>query len=126
MAERAGLENPGGLPSLSIPVRPSSFYRARPDRRRARETPSRTTNVPRVAPFWSRSQIGPSADMCTRIVQDPTICSGRPTIRGTRILVANVVGMAAGGYTIEQIRQAYPELSAEDVTAALAYGDGEQ
>lgn len=64
--------------------------------------------------------------MCTRIVQDPTICSGRPTIRGTRILVANVVGMAAGGYTIEQIRQAYPELSAEDVTAALAYGDGEQ
>ncbi|MCS7066400.1 MAG: DUF433 domain-containing protein [Fimbriimonadales bacterium] len=56
-----------------------------------------------------------------RIVRDPNICNGKPVIRGTRIMVRNILGMAAGGYTLEQILQAYPELTAEDVRAALEY-----
>ena len=56
-----------------------------------------------------------------RIVVDPSVCSGKPSIRGTRILVRNVLGMLAGGYTIERIVEAYPELMREDVVAAVEY-----
>ncbi len=56
-----------------------------------------------------------------RISVDPAVCSGKPTIRGTRIMVKNVLGMIAGGYTIERILEAYPELAREDVSAALDY-----
>ena len=59
--------------------------------------------------------------MDNRIVVDPKICSGKPTIRGTRIMVTNILGMVAGGYTMPQILDAYPELTHQDVTAALEY-----
>jgi uncharacterized protein (DUF433 family) len=56
-----------------------------------------------------------------RIRVDPEICSGKPHIRGTRIMVKNILGMFAGGYTTERILEAYPELSREDIDAALDY-----
>ena len=59
--------------------------------------------------------------MNDRIVTDPLICSGKPVIRGTRIMVRNILGMIAGGYTPDRIVQSYPELSREDVSAALEY-----
>ena len=55
------------------------------------------------------------------IVVDPNICSGKPVIRGTRIMVKNILGMVAGGYTVAQILTAYPELTQEMVQAALEY-----
>ncbi len=55
------------------------------------------------------------------IVVDPNICSGKPAIRGTRIMVKNILGMIAGGYTLDQVLQAYPELTREMVDAALQY-----
>lgn len=65
-----------------------------------------------------------------RIEVNPEICSGKPAIRGTRIMVRNVLGMAAGGYTVERVLEAYPDLSRDDVVAALEYAarvvDGEQ
>ncbi|HUX88147.1 MAG TPA: DUF433 domain-containing protein [Chloroflexota bacterium] len=65
-----------------------------------------------------------------RISVDPQICSGKPHIRGTRIMVKNILGMLAGGYTIDRIVEAYPELTREDVEAALDYArevvDGEK
>jgi uncharacterized protein (DUF433 family) len=36
-------------------------------------------------------------------------------------MVKNILGMVAGGYDIERIRKAYPELTREDVVAALEY-----
>jgi uncharacterized protein (DUF433 family) len=59
--------------------------------------------------------------MSERVVTDPLVCSGKPVIRGTRIMVRNILGMVAGGYTPERIVQAYPEISLEDVSAALEY-----
>jgi uncharacterized protein (DUF433 family) len=56
-----------------------------------------------------------------RISVDPRICSGKPCIRGTRIMVKNILGMIAGGYSIERVLSAYPELTREDVAAALDY-----
>lgn len=55
------------------------------------------------------------------ITVDPKICAGKPTIRGTRIMVKNILGMIAGGYAMDQILQAYPELTREMVGAALQY-----
>jgi len=59
--------------------------------------------------------------MITEIIVDPKICSGKPVIKGTRIMVKNILGMVAGGYTIDRILSAYPELSPEQVQAALEY-----
>lgn len=56
-----------------------------------------------------------------RITQDPSIMGGKACIRGMRITVATVVGLLAAGRTKEEILQAYPDLEAEDVNAALAY-----
>ncbi len=54
-----------------------------------------------------------------RIEVNPAICGGKPVIRGTRILMRNVLGMIAGGYSVERILESYPELTREDVSAAL-------
>ncbi|HEX5417420.1 MAG TPA: DUF433 domain-containing protein [Chloroflexota bacterium] len=59
--------------------------------------------------------------MDSRVMVDPEICSGKPCIRGTRIMVRNILGMFAGGYTVERILEAYPELTREDLQAALEY-----
>jgi uncharacterized protein (DUF433 family) len=56
-----------------------------------------------------------------RVSVDPAICGGEPTIRGSRIMLKNILGMIARGYTIDRILQAYPELTREDVVGALDY-----
>ena len=65
-----------------------------------------------------------------RIVVDPEICSGKPTIQGTRIMVSNILGMFSGDYSINRILKSYPELSRLDVISALEYAsqmiDGEE
>ena len=57
----------------------------------------------------------------SRIIVDPNVCSGKPCIRGTRILVKNILGMFAGRYDMTRVLKGYPELSREDVSAALEY-----
>ncbi|MCH7787784.1 MAG: DUF433 domain-containing protein [Chloroflexi bacterium] len=59
--------------------------------------------------------------MPDRITVDPEICAGKPCIRGTRIMVTNILGMLAGGYSTDRVLEAYPELGMEDVSAALEY-----
>jgi len=49
------------------------------------------------------------------------ICGGKPVIRGTRIMVKNILGMIAGGYTMEKIIDAYPELDMDTVRGVLHY-----
>jgi len=36
-------------------------------------------------------------------------------------MVKNIIGMVAGGYTVDRILQAYPELTREMVQVALEY-----
>lgn len=59
--------------------------------------------------------------MSDRIDVNVAVCGGKPCIRGTRIMVKNILGLLAGGYTVERILDAYPELTREDVTAAIEY-----
>lgn len=56
-----------------------------------------------------------------RITIDPTIRHGKPCIRGTRIPVTTILDLLAGGSTHEEILTDYPELTREDIQAALAY-----
>jgi uncharacterized protein (DUF433 family) len=56
-----------------------------------------------------------------RIVIAPDIHHGDPCIKGTRIPVSIIVGSLADGMTPDEIRDAYPQLSAEDIHAALGY-----
>ena len=58
--------------------------------------------------------------MNDRVVIDPSICHGKPVIRGTRTPVAIVVGSLAGGMSFEEIQREY-DLTAEDIRAALAF-----
>jgi len=56
-----------------------------------------------------------------RIVIDKNICHGKPCIKGTRIMVTNILSLVAGGYDIPKIVAYYPELNEEDVKAAIEY-----
>jgi uncharacterized protein (DUF433 family) len=56
-----------------------------------------------------------------RITIDPDIHHGDPCIKGTRIPVATVVGSLADGMTFDEIREAFPQMTNEDIYAALAY-----
>jgi uncharacterized protein (DUF433 family) len=59
--------------------------------------------------------------MDERIAINPDICNGRPTIRGTRISVQTILEFLGAGESIEQILEAYPSLSRDDILAALRY-----
>jgi len=58
--------------------------------------------------------------MNDRIVIDPSICHGKPVVRGTRMPVALVVGSLAGGMSFEEVRREY-DLSMDDIRAALKF-----
>ena len=49
------------------------------------------------------------------------LCGGRPTIRGLRIRVQDVLDLLAAGATREEILTDYPYLEDADITAALMY-----
>lgn len=55
------------------------------------------------------------------ITIDPTICHGKPCIRGLRYPVENVLEWLASGMTIEDILADYEDLTREDILAALAF-----
>lgn len=59
--------------------------------------------------------------MTERIEINPSVMLGKPVIRGTRIPVELLLRKLAEGATIEELLDAYPRLTAEDVRAALAY-----
>jgi uncharacterized protein (DUF433 family) len=56
-----------------------------------------------------------------RITVNPRICLGQPTIRGMRITVSVILKQIAGGMTIKDILNDYPELEKEDIIQALKY-----
>lgn len=60
-------------------------------------------------------------ELLRRISIDPNICFGKPCIRGTRIWVSLIVDNLAEGIPEAEILAAYPQLTSEDIRAALAY-----
>jgi uncharacterized protein (DUF433 family) len=56
-----------------------------------------------------------------RITFIPGLCGGRPTIRGMRIRVEDILGMLAEGVPESEILSDFPDLEPADIRASLAY-----
>ncbi len=57
-----------------------------------------------------------------RISVDPRICGGKPCIKGTRIWVSLILDFLSDGVTEADLLVDYPQLTPEDIRAAIAYG----
>jgi len=56
-----------------------------------------------------------------RVTVNPQVRSGQPIIKGTRITVWDILGWLGGGVTETIILTDYPELTSEDIHAALQF-----
>jgi uncharacterized protein (DUF433 family) len=59
--------------------------------------------------------------LLSRITIDPEICHGKPTIRGLRYPVENMLELLASGMTMDELLDDYPDLEKEDFLACLEY-----
>ena len=57
-----------------------------------------------------------------RIYIDAEVCGGKPCIKGTRIWVSLILDLLADDMAEAQLLSKYPQLTREDVLAAIAYG----
>ena len=56
-----------------------------------------------------------------RITIDPKIMVGKPVIKGTRIPVYVILNLLGDGYTFEEIIKDYPDLTKDDILAAIKF-----
>jgi uncharacterized protein (DUF433 family) len=56
-----------------------------------------------------------------RIILDPSVLTGKPVIRGTRISVDLVLELLASGWNESTILHEYPGLEREDILACIRY-----
>ena len=59
--------------------------------------------------------------MNERIEINPRVCGGQPVSKGTRIAVAVILEQLAEGESWDSLRRGYPELTRDDIEAALRY-----
>jgi uncharacterized protein (DUF433 family) len=62
-----------------------------------------------------------SKQLSDRITINPKVMVGKPTIRGLRITVEQILKALAGGITTQELLEDYPELEPEDIQAVLLY-----
>jgi uncharacterized protein (DUF433 family) len=60
-------------------------------------------------------------DWRSRIAADPAVHHGEPCIIGTRVAVAVIVASIADGDSFERILASYPQLTTDDIRAALKF-----
>lgn len=65
-------------------------------------------------------------DYLNYIVIDPEIRFGKPTIKGTRISVADVVGWKASGLSEKEILEDFPELTLDQINACMAFENAQR
>jgi uncharacterized protein (DUF433 family) len=61
-----------------------------------------------------------------RISINPEIRFGKPCIKGTRIAVWDILGWLASGMTQDEIVEDFPQLTHEDILAALAFASNRE
>jgi uncharacterized protein (DUF433 family) len=57
-----------------------------------------------------------------RISIDPAVCGGKPCVKGTRLWVSLILDFLADGVTEQELVSEYPQLTHQDIMAAIAYG----
>jgi uncharacterized protein (DUF433 family) len=55
------------------------------------------------------------------IVIDPAVCNGRPVVKGTRITVQTIMEFLASGDSVDDVLEAYPSLTREQVLACMEW-----
>ena len=60
-------------------------------------------------------------NLLERITVNPAVMVGKPTIRGLRITVEQILKALANGLTPDQLLEDYPDLEKEDIKACLFY-----
>lgn len=60
-------------------------------------------------------------ELLERIMIDPNVCHGKPTLRGLRYTVEMLLDLLSSGMTREEILEDYEDLEGDDISAALAY-----
>jgi len=60
-----------------------------------------------------------SQELFSRITVNTNICHGKPTVRGSRMMVETILGHLAAGYSTEDLLEVFPDLEREDVQAVL-------
>ncbi len=61
-------------------------------------------------------------ELLSRVNTNPKVLRGRPRLRGTRIAVHMVLETLASQMSIEEVLLQWPELTHQDIQAALLYG----
>lgn len=56
-----------------------------------------------------------------RITIEPDKRAGKPCIRGLRITVYDILDYLAGGMSVEELLEDFPDLERDDILAALAF-----
>jgi len=56
-----------------------------------------------------------------RIVRDPEICGGQPTIKGTRVLVLDILDWIKEGKDFNEIISNFPSITREDIQEIIAH-----
>jgi len=62
-------------------------------------------------------------DLHERISIDPKVCHGEPCVKGTRIMVTNILAAISEGLPISEILQDSPGITSEDVLACVAFAN---
>lgn len=64
-------------------------------------------------------------DLLKRISVNPKICHGKPCVKGTRIMVWQVLDLLAAGLSPQEIvsEEYFPDLTLDDVHACVAYAN---
>jgi uncharacterized protein (DUF433 family) len=60
-------------------------------------------------------------DLLDRIVINPAVCHGKPTVRGLRYPVDVLLELLSSGMTIDELLADYEDLERDDILAVLAY-----
>jgi uncharacterized protein (DUF433 family) len=69
----------------------------------------------------SEAQQGHPRQLHPRIESDSGILQGKPIIQGSRLTVETILENVASGYSFDDLLDAYPFLTREDVIAAIEY-----
>lgn len=76
------------------------------------------SNGEEIATSESTSAASPDVG---RITVDPNLMTAKPVVRATRTPVSVILNLLAHGHAFERIAQDYPNLTVEDVRAAVLY-----
>lgn len=63
----------------------------------------------------------PRQDLLSRITVNPRVMVGKPTVRGLRITVEQLLNALSNGISEDELLADYPELEKEDFQAIFAY-----